>query len=763
MTNGVTRLKELLLDDHRVALDRMNRQVASVAARLEEVEALLRKAQDTRQEILRRTDDVFERVGTDERFQRSVADVLDRALRDAEVKHHDQMARAVAPLVVGTIKTELRNSQDEMVEALYPITGQLVKRYVANAMKELAENINRRLENNPVSLRLRSLATGRPVSELAMAATQDLEIEEILLIRRGSGELLARWPESKDLSNRDIHVSGVLAAINDFASQTFQADGGAVRSFEADDFEILLRASPLYLVAAKCRGTASATVQRVFDEEFITFLKSDAMRSAATQTAQAPARAVQELGALATSVGGRVETLAPERPASGGGALKLLALIIGVPLLALLGWWLFTEAERSYVHGIASGTLANQAVIKGYPLNHQTGYRGRTVTLTGLVPDGNARSQVIGALRSALPRWSEVNTDNLQALPARQAVAAPAAPPAQIDTSAFEQRVAQMQRTFDLARMRQSLSRATERLLATGRALQSVRRALDGPREPPLLRAVSSDEVADASGTVEKLRLRLTTVRARLRNADINNAGLDRIGADIDRMRVELGRVEAQMEAALGRTNTTQQTQPQPADPVPARPDANADESAASTRATAAADNMAVVANRIAAQAETLEQLGRINLPEVQRAPAASRPAEPTPRARLIAWTSSHAIFFSDGTNFRSAQAAQGRLDELARLIQASGDLVRVVGYTDERGRSQRNSTLALRRAETVLNALLTRGVPANQLVALGRADARELSPEDGRNSPNRRVEFEVGFVGEADINPAVQDRPTDR
>ena len=31
------------------------------------------------------------------------------------------MPRAIAPLVVRTIKTELRNSQDEMVEALYPM------------------------------------------------------------------------------------------------------------------------------------------------------------------------------------------------------------------------------------------------------------------------------------------------------------------------------------------------------------------------------------------------------------------------------------------------------------------------------------------------------------------------------------------------------------------------------------------------------------------------------------------------------------------
>ena len=41
------------------------------------------------------------------------------------------------------------------------------------------------------------------------------------------------------------------------------------------------------------------------------------------------------------------------------------------------------------------------------------------------------------------------------------------------------------------------------------------------------------------------------------------------------------------------------------------------------------------------------------------------------------------------------------------------------------------------------------RGVPAERLVAVGRNDVANLAPSIGDASPNRRVEFEIGFNGE--------------
>ena len=197
MSQGVTRLQEILFDGDSHRLDELARRVQGVT------EAQAKRAQETDQKLQVLT----ERVGTDDRLRDSVAGVLDGALKQAEVKHHDSMNAALAPIVVGTMRHELKNSQKEMVDMLAPITGQLVKTYVANAFKDMMEQINRKLEvgmpGKGLSLRVKSMMTGQPISELALAETQTLDVEE------GDNELsftIDRSVKTEGWSAGDFHV-----------------------------------------------------------------------------------------------------------------------------------------------------------------------------------------------------------------------------------------------------------------------------------------------------------------------------------------------------------------------------------------------------------------------------------------------------------------------------------------------------------------------------------------------------------------------------
>ena len=58
---------------------------------------------------------------------------------------HAELSQAIAPLIVKTIKTEIRSSQDELAEALYPAMGRMVTAYIASAIHDLIDDINRRL------------------------------------------------------------------------------------------------------------------------------------------------------------------------------------------------------------------------------------------------------------------------------------------------------------------------------------------------------------------------------------------------------------------------------------------------------------------------------------------------------------------------------------------------------------------------------------------------------------------------------------------
>ncbi|MEM7774386.1 MAG: OmpA family protein [Pseudomonadota bacterium] len=725
MSDGVAQLKDILLDDERGRIEELGRELTEAASRLETIEEHSAEAERKRVEAHAKLEEVYERSGSAARFRSSVADVLDEAIEEAESTRHDKLTRAMAPLVIGTVKAELRNSQDEMVDALYPLTGRMVRRYVTAALKELAENVNRRLERNPISLRLRSIFTGRPVSELAMVGVEKLDVEEVYLIRRGSGELLARWPARAVASNHDVHMSGVLSAINDFATHAFQADGGEVRNFASDDFLIFMRASPLYLVAAKCKGIATATAERVFDEEFVEFLhaQSQLQRTDSWHDDTVP-ETRHQLGLLAEAVESRVAEARQAYRATGSnlGALKVAAVLIAVPLLGWLAWTLYTNHERNTVDAIAHAVITETAELNGYPTVIETGYRGRTIKVTGLVPSVAVRDGVVERLGRRLPADTELDAQ-LSPLP---------------EISSVEQQITEVQASLARRSALASLSRARDRLQAASNQLQLILKAFESADEPSLLRSVSAEDLVAALKSANDAKARIDPLYEELTRTNLTGNDLARVAGRIRASSRSMIALADQISAALGRT-ATERDAPRPA---------------ASSDVVAEASAVAILADRIGSQTETLAQLSQARPPKM---------AEPTLREQITRWAQSHAVFFSDGTTFRNPDRVAQALDTLARLMKSSDVMIRVVGYTDERGGSARNIPLGQARADKVEAELLARGVRQQQVTSIGRASIRDLSDLDGRGSPNRRVEFEVGFVGEANPSSDVEDRPTDR
>ena len=126
-----------------------------------------------------------------------------------------------------------------------------------------------------------------------------------------------------------------------------------------------------------------------------------------------------------------------------------------------------------------------------------------------------------------------------------------------------------------------------------------------------------------------------------------------------------------------------------------------------------------------------------------------ARLSQPSANERLAEWVRTNAIFYIKDTDFRDDRAAVAALDEIAALLKETKAYVRVVGHTDEKGGLTHNSPLSLARATKVAAELTRRGVSAAQLIAVGRNDVANLSPTIGDASPNRRVEFEIGFKHE--------------
>lgn len=600
--------------------------MAQDVSRLKEL--LFESESRTLSDLSRRMDLVFERAGSHERFTASVAGVLDDALRQAEVDRHAELSQAIAPLIVKTIKTEIRGSQDELAEALYPAMGRMVRAYVASAIRDLMDDINRRLESNPFMLRVRSLLTGRPVAELAFAEGQRLTIDEIFLIRRGSGALIGHWPAGSGASAHDRQVSGILTAINEVATEAFEADQAALRRIDLGSSLVYLRASPSSLLAAKCRGVAPASVERTIDEQFINAIER--LRTLLNGASDASDRAVN---ALLADLAAKLEHAMAEQQAifagrrSGLSPAAVLIWSIGLLLAGWVGWSAYWSYETGKARATAERVIAGQRDLNGYPVHFAVERRGGEVAVLGLVPTADAAQEAVRGLRAALPQ-----------------------------------------------------ARIVDRTVALPSGLKEARADID------VLQVKVGDLTSDTSRRDAALKSGIDGVAGNLKTLQ-------------DQVTKANGETQSGIEALRGALAETDK----------------------------------------ARQADV----------EVLRAEIA-RAVAPTARARLETWARTHAIFFSKDTSYRDPILAAAALDELAKLIQGTDVLVRVVGFTDEKGGQERNIPLSQARANKIVSELTGRGVPASRLVAVGRNNIQDLSPIIGDASPNRRVEFETGFEGEA-------------
>jgi OOP family OmpA-OmpF porin len=88
-------------------------------------------------------------------------------------------------------------------------------------------------------------------------------------------------------------------------------------------------------------------------------------------------------------------------------------------------------------------------------------------------------------------------------------------------------------------------------------------------------------------------------------------------------------------------------------------------------------------------------------------------------------------------------------VDAKKRLDAASFPTYRfeVSGHTDSRGKADHNKALSQKRAAVIVKELVARGIPQQQIVALGLGSERPLvTPDDtdAKRAKNRRYEIQV-------------------
>jgi outer membrane protein OmpA-like peptidoglycan-associated protein len=370
--------------------------------------------------------------------------------------------------------------------------------------------------------------------------------------------------------------------------------------------------------------------------------------------------------------------------------------------------------------------------MSGYPVTLEVGHRGQSLSVSGLAPSEAARSQLMARLATDLP-GVVIADKGLAALPARGPDLSPAIASMRKDLgqveSALRSEVGAVERQAAQMAARMAALRSLER---AGRRLEDA---------TPDLEALSGLQQTSRRTTVEAARAlaakaaaAITVAVATLRERAVSTDADARVSSALAATGADLRRAAQDIAGLIGGPAPT--TQPSRA-AVPS-----------ATGISDAAELVSLSAERLATVSAAALQAASIRIPEPPRIPS------PTAVERLKAYAARNAIFFANNEDYRDPSRAAAVLDEVARLTKEARVMVRVVGYTDERGGQSRNNQLAQSRAEKIAQALLARGVPKALIVAVGRATGPDLSPVIGPESANRRAEFEIAFDGEPAAGP---------
>ncbi len=196
---------------------------------------------------------------TAEARRAQVASVLREALIAREASDQG-VSDALRPTISRVLQAAVRDEPRPLVEAVSPIIGPSIRRAVHDAIAGMLEAFDSLLNNafSPRALawRIEAWRTGRRYSEVVLLRTLVYRVEQVLLIHRETGLLLAHVALEQGVVRDPELVGGMLTAIKDFVADSFSADDESpVRTLQVGERKVLVEQGRLVVLAAIVRGS----------------------------------------------------------------------------------------------------------------------------------------------------------------------------------------------------------------------------------------------------------------------------------------------------------------------------------------------------------------------------------------------------------------------------------------------------------------------------------------------------------------------------
>lgn len=180
----------------------------------------------------------------------------------------DGFAEALRPSVETALKRSLRDEPEFWAQNMSPLLGPAIRAAVASGLRDMVQTINQVLENS-LSVRgwrwrAEAWRTGNSFAQIALLRSLVYRVEQVLLVDRDSGLLLASV-SAPGISTKDSDlVSAMLTAMQDFLHDSFRLEqGDSIRQIHTGEFSLWVEPGPWAALAVAVRGNAPAEFRQV--------------------------------------------------------------------------------------------------------------------------------------------------------------------------------------------------------------------------------------------------------------------------------------------------------------------------------------------------------------------------------------------------------------------------------------------------------------------------------------------------------------------
>ncbi len=292
---------------------------------------------------------VRQRLEDPDRRADDIASVLVQALKKAP--DPERLSRVISEPTTEAIRVSIRRDSERVAGILYPAVLPAIRKSIEQAMQGFLESIDLLLKQQfsaaSLKWRFEALRTGVPFHEIMLRHMLRYQVEQVFLIHRHSGLLIAHVSSSETINKDSDAVSAMLSAIESFVRESFSKDKeDQLSRVTVGDRVVYLEHGPNALLASVVRGVATPAYRRKLKElsEDIHASYSRQLETFSGTTDDVPA--IDNL--LKRALGREFQF---QEPKPKGNNRKKLKRLIGISALAgglLLGYlgWLHFQKGR---------------------------------------------------------------------------------------------------------------------------------------------------------------------------------------------------------------------------------------------------------------------------------------------------------------------------------------------------------------------------------------------------------------------------------